>query len=292
MAVPFDDIDIPFDWAPSDGDWGFFKLDAKTKTENGVNFTAGVSHNRETGKIGGSLSSKYKWSEYGLTFTEKWNTDNVLNTEVTIADQIAEGLELGFATSFAPLTGKKNGSIKSSFANDMVALNCDIDLDFAGPTIHPSAVFGYEGWLAGIATSFDTSQTKLTRSNLGFGYLGGDFNFTTAINPNYDEPEEGEENDGTEFTGSIHHKVNENLDAAVSLAWMSGSGASTFAVGTKYSFDEDNSLSAKVNNSGHVGIGYTQKLRDGIKLTVSCLIDAKNINSGGHKLGLGLELEG
>lgn len=29
----------------------------------------------------------------------------------------------------------------------------------------------------------------------------------------------------------------------------------------------------------------------GVKLTLSGLIDGKNINAGGHKLGLGLELE-
>lgn len=83
------------------------------------------------------------------------------------------------------------------------------------------------------------------------------------------------------------------------------------------------SLQAKVNNASLVGIGYTQTLRpgknrplsniqlkmqwtlffllntnvffyfciSGMKLTLSALVDGKNINAGGHKLGLGLELE-
>ena len=41
----------------------------------------------------------------GLTLTEKWNTDNILNTEVSVEDQIAKGLKLAFDTSFAPHTG-------------------------------------------------------------------------------------------------------------------------------------------------------------------------------------------
>ena len=41
----------------------------------------------------------------GLTFTEKWNTENVLNTEVKIEDQLADGLDITFDTSFAPQTG-------------------------------------------------------------------------------------------------------------------------------------------------------------------------------------------
>lgn len=76
-----------------------------------------------------------------------------------------------------------------------------------------------------------------------------------------------------------------------------------------------------MNNTSLVGIGYTQTLRpgknqrkthlktapknnlvfsfknackmfnSGMKLTLSALVDGKNINAGGHKLGLGLELE-
>jgi len=259
--------------------WGLFKLDAKTKTENKVEFKSALSSNRESGKVSGNLETKYKWSEYGLTFTEKWNTDNVLNTEIKIEDQLAEGLELTFDTSFAPQTGKKSGKIKSAYKMDYLNLNCDVDFDFAGPTVHGAAVFGYEGWLAGYQMSFDSSKSKLTRSNFGFGYNGGDFSFTTHVN------------DGQEFTGSIHQKVNSDLEAGVSLAWASGTGNTTFALGAKYKLDDDASFSAKVNNSSHIGLGYTQKLRDGVKLTVSSLIDGKNINQGGHKIGLGLEFE-
>lgn len=42
----------------------------------------------DTAKVAGSLETKYKWVDYGLTFTEKWNTDNVLGTEITIEDQV------------------------------------------------------------------------------------------------------------------------------------------------------------------------------------------------------------
>lgn len=259
--------------------WGFFKLDAKSKTSKGVEFKTAINSNKDTGKVAGNLETKYKWSEYGLTFTEKWNTENVLNTEIKIEDQLAEGLELSFNTSFAPNTGSKNGSVKTAYKMDYLALNCDVDFNFAGPTVNGSAVLGYEGWLAGYQMAFDTSKSKLTKSNFGFGYLGGDFSFTTNVN------------DGQEFTGSVHQKVNDQLEAAVNLSWKSGDGSTSFAIGGKYKLDDDASISAKVNNQSHIGLGYTQKLRDGIKLNVSSLIDAKNVNTGGHKVGLGLEFE-
>lgn len=49
--------------------------------------TSGFS-NTDTSKVVGSLETKYKRPEYGLTFTEKWNTDNTLGTEITIEDQV------------------------------------------------------------------------------------------------------------------------------------------------------------------------------------------------------------
>ena len=40
-----------------------------------------------------------------------------------------------------------------------------------------------------------------------------------------------------------------------------------------------------------LGLSYQQRLRDGVTLTLSSMIDGRNFNQGGHKLGLGLELE-
>lgn len=40
-----------------------------------------------------------------------------------------------------------------------------------------------------------------------------------------------------------------------------------------------------------IGCNRSLHLSSGVKLTLSALVDGKNINAGGHKLGLGLELE-
>ena len=40
----------------------------------------------------------------GVTFTEKWNTDNILTTEVAVAD-FCQGAKVSVDTSFAPQTG-------------------------------------------------------------------------------------------------------------------------------------------------------------------------------------------
>merc|ERR1712156_1085266 len=260
--------------------WGFFKLDGKSKTAKGVEFKTTLNSNRDTGKVAGNLETKYKWSEYGLTFTEKWNTENVLNTEIKIEDQLADGLELAFNTSFAPQTGKKSGSVKTGYKHDYLALNCDVDFDFAGPTVHGSAVLGYEGWLAGYQMSFDSSKSKLTKNNFAVGYTAGDFTLHTAVN------------DGSQFSGSYHQKLTKELETGLQLSWTSGSNASQLALAAKYTPDADTVIRAKINNATQIGLSYQQKVRDGVTLTLSSMIEGKNFNQGGHKVGLGLELQG
>jgi len=259
--------------------FGLVKLECKTKTDSGVEINVNGSSNQDTGKVTGALESKYKVKEYGLTFTEKWNTDNTLATEVSVEDQLCKGLKLILDTTFAPQTGKKSGRFRTAYKRDYLHLNADVDLDLAGPIVHGAAVLGYNGWLAGYQLSFETAKQKLTKSNFAVGYSIGDFVLHTNVN------------DGQEFGGTIYQKVNDKLQTGVQLAWTTGSNATRFGLGCKYALDDDASISAKVSNNSQIGLGYTQKLRRGITLTLSAMIDGKNFNQGGHKLGIGLELE-
>uniref|UniRef100_A0A8C2H075 Non-selective voltage-gated ion channel VDAC2 n=1 Tax=Cyprinus carpio TaxID=7962 RepID=A0A8C2H075_CYPCA len=228
--------------------------------------------NMDSNKVSGNLETKYKWAEYGLTFTEKWSTDNTLGTEITIT----KGLKLTFDTTFSPNTGKKSGKVKTAYKREYVNVGCDVDFDFAGPAVHGAAVLGYEGWLAGYQMTFDTAKSKMTRSSFAIGYKTGDFQLHTNVD------------DGMEFGGSIHQRVSADLETAVNLAWTAGSNSTRFGIAAKYMLDSSSSVSAKLNNSSLVGIGYTQTLRPG-----ECYMNhsIQNINAGGHKLGLGLELE-
>ncbi|NXU60451.1 VDAC2 protein, partial [Horornis vulcanius] len=261
--------------------FGLVKLDVKTKSASGVEFTTSGSSNTDTGKVNGSLETKYKWAEYGLTFTEKWNTDNTLGTEIAIEDQIAKGLKLTFDTTFSPNTGKKSGKIKSAYKRECVNLGCDVDFDFAGPAIHGSAVFGYEGWLAGYQMTFDSAKSKLTRNNFSVGYKTGDFQLHTNVQIGSTVLQMCK-TDHNAFSG---YPIILNC---IRLQFKN----SRFVRGSNYCCTNAVVVSrAKVNNSSLVGVGYTQTLRPGVKLTLSALIDGKSINAGGHKLGLGLELE-
>jgi len=46
-------------------DYGVYKVEAKTKSTTGIDFTVNCSSNHDTKKFVGSLETKYKWSDYG-----------------------------------------------------------------------------------------------------------------------------------------------------------------------------------------------------------------------------------
>jgi len=259
--------------------FSLMKLELKTKTASGVEFTSSGSSNTDSGKVDGSLETKYKFAEYGTTFTEKWNTNNQLSTTIDVQDKILQGLKLTFDSEFSPQTGAKSGKVKAEYKHDLVTVNSDVDINLGGPLVNASAVVGHKGWLAGYQLAFDTGKSKLTKNNFCLGYSTGDFVLHTNVN------------DGQVFGGSVYQKVNPNLDTAINLGWTASKNETSFGIGCKYTLDKSASLRAKINNSSQVGLGYQQKLRDGVTITLSTLIDGKNVQQGGHKLGLALELE-
>lgn len=259
--------------------FSLLKLDVKTKTTTGVELNSGGSSNTDSGKVAGSLETKYKCSDYGVTFTEKWSTDNQLATTIELADKPLKGAKLTFDSTFSPQTGAKEGKLKTEYKQDMVTLTADMDLNMAGPTVNASAVAGHQGWLGGYQMAFDTSKSQLTKNNFAIGFTTGDFTLHTNVN------------DGQVFGGSVHQKVSKDLETAVNLGWTASKNETSFGIGCKYALDKDATVRAKINNSSQVGLGYQQKLRDGVTLSLSTLIDGKNFQAGGHKVGLALELE-
>jgi len=259
--------------------FGLLKFECKAKTASGVEFTTNATNNTEKGSISGSLETKHKCKDYGVTFTEKWSTDNTLNTQLNVEDQIVKGLKLTLDTNFAPQTGTKNGQLKFQYKHDTVTAESSVTLDPAGPNVNGSIVVAYQGWLAGYQMGYDTSKSKLTKSNFAVGYNGGDYILHTNVN------------DGSEFGGSLYHKLNKDLETGVSLGWRADSNKVSFGIGCKHILDADTSVRAKLDNDAHLGLACQHKLRQGMTLTLSSLFDTKNFNAGGHKIGLAFECE-
>jgi len=76
---------------------------------------------------------------------------------------------------------KKSGKVKTAYKREYVNAGVDVDLDFAGPTIHGAVVGGYEGWLAGYQMTFEAGRNKITQSNFAVGYMTDEFQLHTNV---------------------------------------------------------------------------------------------------------------
>merc|ERR1712025_1486637 len=204
----------------------------------------GGNSNMESGKVAGSLETKYQVKDLGMTLTEKWTTDNSLNTTVDVVDKLVPGLKVSLDTKFAPGTGAKSGSLKTEYKHEAAMVTADMDLAFSA--INASAVVGQKGWLAGYQTCFDLSKSAVTKSNFGLGYSTSDMVLHTSLT-----------------NGSVFQKLSPNLETGVTLGWSSANTNTKFGIGAKYVLADGAVVRAKVNNSSEVGLGYQQKLRDG-----------------------------
>jgi len=261
--------------------FGIFKLDCKSKTVSGVELNSGGTHTFESGKVFGNLETKYKVKEYGLTFTEKWNTDNVLCTEVSCEDKISPGVKLALETLFNPDSGKKSGKLKAQYKHQNATLDSSVDgTDDGSAVVNSSIVLGHNGWLGGYQMAYDTIEGKLKKSHFALGFCTGDFQVHTAIE------------NGEVFSGSVYQRVSNRLESGVQLAWTAGAENSTrFGIGARYLVDPTSALRVKVNNHSQLGLGFEQRVRDGVTLTLSAFVDCRNFKAGGHQVGLALELE-
>ncbi|ESO07310.1 hypothetical protein HELRODRAFT_185462 [Helobdella robusta] len=261
--------------------FGFFKVEAKTKTNGGVEFTTGGSSSHDTGLFSGSLESKYKWKEHGATLKETWSTDNALAGELTVEDQLLEGLKLGFETKLFIASGKKSGKVKTAYKNDLVHTTLDFDVMTYG--LLGSIVFGHNGFLGGFQLNYDANKlvdkSLMSQSNVAIGYSKDDLDLFVGVKG------------CNEYSSSVFHKIHDDLETGIHLSWLSGTNETAFGFGAKYNIDRDATIKAKVDNSSRVGLSYQQKLRPGVTLTLSTLVEGKTFTAGGHKFGCALEFE-
>ncbi|XP_072188450.1 non-selective voltage-gated ion channel VDAC3-like [Excalfactoria chinensis] len=179
------------------------------------------------------------------------------------------------------------GKLKTSCKRECINLGCNTDIDLSGPTISGWAVLGYADWLAAYQMASDKAISKLSQNNFALGYKAGGFQLHVNVN------------DGTEFGGSVYQKVNNEAETSVHLAWTAGSSKTCFGIAAEYQLNEKTSTprlpratsSLALNNASLIGIGDTLALQPGVKLSFSGFIDGKSFSAGGHKVGLGFELE-
>lgn len=254
-------------------DFGVVKLEGKTKSKSGMGFTAKGTHDPDAGSIDGGLDLKWKAGSFDVT--NKWNTTNEIDTNIDLGE-VAKGISAEIDTSIAPDSGKMGLQISSAFAHEFIHSTHDVDV--TGKTLSGSVVAGYNGMLIGAKGSFDANTSTASCDSVSLAYHCEGVKIHSSMC------------EFTKFSGSVFHKVSDKIAATAAVAWSDSSSPSLTVAG-QYAIDNDSSLKVKVDNAFGVGLSYLTKLRDGVQVTFSALVNAKDINAGGHKVGMSLNFE-
>jgi len=259
--------------------FGSVKAEVKSKTSSGVELKTSGNHDIETGRAAGDLETKYSFNEYGITLTEKWKTSNVITMEVAIEDKLVKGLKNTFEASFEPNTGKKSAKVKNAFKCPNANLGLDLEFKSNFPVLLGNGVCGYQNFFGGVSMGYDTERQKMTKLNYGLAYQLKDFNLFAGVE------------NGSNFAGSVYQRLSDKLETGVKLSWASNTHATNFGVAAKYKLEGDSFAKFKVDNNSMIGSAYSFKVNDGIRVTLCGNFDGKNINGGGHQLGMSLNFE-
>uniref|UniRef100_A0A1I7YYJ7 Voltage-dependent anion-selective channel protein 1 n=1 Tax=Steinernema glaseri TaxID=37863 RepID=A0A1I7YYJ7_9BILA len=257
--------------------FGFLKIETTAKSGNNgeLEFKTGAAHNVSSQKLNGNMDIKYKIPAYGITITEKWNTDNVLGTTVDVQDQLARGTKLTFDSTYAPHIGKRSAKVKAEWVNPNAKVNADVSLD-GGPIVNLAAVIGHGQWLIGVQSGLDVASNKLKATNFALGHQGQDYTVHTFMN------------NASELGCSVFHRPAKNVELGGQLGWTIGDKTTNFGLAAKYAPSADLIFRGKVDNKSNVALAATHSVSKDVKLTVSTQFALTGVE-GTQKFGLGLE---
>ena len=91
--------------------FGMVKIDLRTKSCSGMEFSTSGHAYTDTGKASGNLETKYRICNWTDLHPEVERTE----IDITWENKLAEGLKLTFDPIFVPNTGKKSGKLKASY---------------------------------------------------------------------------------------------------------------------------------------------------------------------------------
>ncbi|KXN68959.1 hypothetical protein CONCODRAFT_59803 [Conidiobolus coronatus NRRL 28638] len=260
---------------------GNVKLEVKTKTDNGVTFSVTGHQDSASGAVFAETKVKYNDFQKGLTLTEAITTSNFLSAQVELEHPSTKGIKFDVLASLSPATSQKSLLANVYYKHPNVHSRFNANL-LKGPTFNADVVIGQDGVFVGGETGYDIEKGTVTKYNASVAYFHKDY--TAAIHAT---------SALSAFSASYYHRVNPDVEAAAKVSWDSKAATNAVAVeiGTKAYLDRDTFVKAKIDNNGKLGLGYTQLLRPGVKLSIGGAFDTAKLDQNAHKIGLAVVLE-
>ncbi|KAJ1674707.1 Mitochondrial porin, partial [Spiromyces aspiralis] len=160
---------------------GVAKLEVKTKTVTGVNFTVNGAQDLKSGAIVGELKTKYADSASGLVFTESWNTKQLVTAQVEAENNLAKGLKLDVIGSSTLDASKYALASNIQYKQDNIFTTAKFDL-LNGPALTADVTVSRQGAIAGAEIGYNLVNGTVSKTNTTFAYAGPDYIAAVQVN--------------------------------------------------------------------------------------------------------------
>ncbi|KAI8620471.1 eukaryotic porin/Tom40 [Chytriomyces sp. MP71] len=280
MAIPANYSDFSKDLNDllnKDFPLGFSKLEINQSTSNGIKVTVNNVKNSTTGAIASDLKTKYCDKANGLTVTNTYHASNVLTAQVELQDLISHGFKLDIHGSLHPTLGTTSAKAGLELQQANVFARSSIDLlAKSGATIHTDVVVGSEGLLLGGDVAYNSGDSTIHRYNVAVGYKTPEYTLGFHATKKF-----------THFTAGYFHNIHKGLQVGTRASWDQAANSEVgIEIGSKYAFGKDAFVKTKINNVGVLGLGYTQILRPGVKVSLGGSFDTTRLHENVHKVGV------
>ncbi|XP_067937217.1 voltage-dependent anion-selective channel-like [Watersipora subatra] len=209
-----------------------------------------------------------------MKFLVKAANDGTITSENTIEDKIIDGLKVSLDGSVNSSSGYKKGQLKTKYKTESFNGTMDIDTNL---NVKASLTAAYKSYVFGYLNAYDVNRGQLLGNNFAISHVGEDYSVNAIIN------------EQQSVSASIYHRLSRNLETVVGIGWKEPLISPAFRMGCRYMVSKDTSVRMKVNQQGQIGLSLQQNLEGGFVLTLSALLDGKDISGGGHGAGLAVE---
>ncbi|RKP01420.1 hypothetical protein CXG81DRAFT_12018 [Caulochytrium protostelioides] len=301
MSFPsFTDVGKPCnDLLKKDFPVGTVKVEGKFRTTNGVNFTTTAVRNNKDYSYSFDHEGKYAHKPLGLTLTLGVSSANLVTAKAELLDQLARGLKTDVQAQVLTTSLTTNVRVSSEFKRSFLASsfksgaaivargNADIH---KGPLLSGDVAVSANNVVAGIEGAYDVQEKVVKRAAYVLGYINPEYKVSLHLL-----------NGGKLCSLAYHHRVSRDVEAAVNTTLnplgTSSLGDVSAEMGLKYVLDPATFVKAKLDTQGRLGLGYTQILRPGVKLSLGSVVEtgklaATAVDANNIKFGTAFVIEG
>lgn len=249
---------------------GVSTVEVKTRAPNGVNFLAKIAQDNAKNLILGEVEGKYVDVKNGIALTQTWLTNNSLKTNIEAEGYGAKGLKFELLGLLNPDKGSKAATASVFYRQPGLHGRLIADA-LTGQSVQADAVFGQDGFLVGLESTFDAQAQKLKSYSGAVGYSAPEYSVMFKALGSL-----------SAYQAGYYHRVNRDTEAgAIATYSTKNAGTVGLEVGAKTYLDAAAFVKAKINNTGLVTFGYTQALRPGVKFSGGLQLDTVKLSSKG-----------